>query len=40
LALQYAAKGAQVCIANINVEGPQAVLEKIAEAGGSAFFAL
>jgi NAD(P)-dependent dehydrogenase (short-subunit alcohol dehydrogenase family) len=38
LALHYATNSAQVCIADINVEGAQTVLKKIAEVGGSAFF--
>jgi NAD(P)-dependent dehydrogenase (short-subunit alcohol dehydrogenase family) len=38
LALHYATNSAQVCIADINVEGAQTVLKKTAEVGGSAFF--
>ncbi|MFT4940676.1 MAG: NAD(P)-dependent dehydrogenase (short-subunit alcohol dehydrogenase family) [Paraglaciecola sp.] len=38
LALHYAANSAQVCIADINPDGAQQVLQKIKDAGGSAFF--
>jgi NAD(P)-dependent dehydrogenase (short-subunit alcohol dehydrogenase family) len=38
LALHYAANSAQVCIADINSDGAQQVLQKILDAGGSAFF--
>jgi len=38
LALRYAQEGAEICIADVNDEGGAAVVKKIQDAGGEAFF--
>ena len=37
LALDYAARGAEICVADVNLPAAQAVCEEIEQGGGSAF---